>query len=223
MTADYFIFALIGYLLGSLPFGMIAARVAIGVDIREHGSGSTGMTNVLRTVGRPAAALVLFLDMGKAVLAVVLARVLSDSAGVEAAAGLAVIVGHNWPVFTGFRGGRGTAPGWGGLIALSPVSALIGTVLGLGTVAIWRYVSLGSLAGATSGAAALIILSFTDFEPRAYAWYGALGVLLVVVRHRDNIGRLIRGEERKLGQPTSRNGADRKTDQGKRLRWPRSA
>ena len=220
---DLLIFVPLGYLLGSLPFGLIAGRVAMGVDIREHGSGNAGMTNVLRTVGARAAALVLLLDMGKAVLAVGLARVFSDSPGVEATAALAAIAGHNWPLFTGFKGGRGTSTGWGGLIILSPVSGLIATFIGLVTIAIWRYVSLGSLLGAVSGATALIALSLIQFEPLAYAWYGAFGALMIVVRHRDNMGRLIRGQESKLGQPPDQSGAERKTGRGRRLRWPRSA
>ena len=220
---DFLIFIPLGYLLGSLPFGLIAGRVAMGVDIREHGSGNSGMTNVLRTVGARAAALVLLLDMGKAVLAVALARVFSDSAGVEVTAALAAIAGHNWPLFTGFKGGRGTSTGWGALIILSPVSGLIATFIGVVTIAIWRYVSLGSLLGAVSGATAVIALSLIQFEPLAYAWYGAFGALMIIVRHRDNIGRLIRGQESKLGQPADQNGAERKTGRGRRQRWPRSA
>ena len=220
---EFLVFVPVGYLLGSLPFGLITGRMTTGVDIREHGSGSTGMTNVLRTVGRPAAALVLLLDMGKAVLAVMLVKLLLDSPGVEAAAGLAAIVGHNWSVFTGFRGGRGTATGWGGLIALSPLSALIATVTGAAAVGASRYVSLGSLLGAASGAVALIVLSIAGFEPLAYTWFGAIGALLIIVRHRDNIGRLMKGEEHKLGQPAGNDEAEGKTDGSRRTHWPRSA
>lgn len=220
---DFLVFALVGYLLGSLPFGLITGRMATGVDIREHGSGSTGMTNVLRTIGRPAAALVLLLDMSKAALAVVLARLFLDSPGVEVVAGLAAIAGHNWPVFTGFRGGRGTATGWGGLIALSPLSALIATVTGVVAVAASRYVSLGSLLAAVSGAVALVVLSIAGSEPLAYAWFGVIGALLIVVRHKDNIGRLIKGEEHKLGQPIAQDAAEGTTGRSRRTRWPRSA
>ena len=220
---EFLVFVPVGYLLGSLPFGLITGRMTTGVDIREHGSGSTGMTNVLRTIGRPAAALVLLLDMSKAVLAVMLAKLLLDSPGVEAAAGLAAIVGHNWPVFTGFRGGRGTAAGWGGLIALSPLSALIATVTGAAALAVSRYVSLGSLSGGVSGGVALVVLSIADFEPLAYAWFGAIGALLIVIRHRDNIGRLMKGDEHKLGQPAGNDETEGKTDRSRRTRWPRSA
>ena len=218
---DYVILAFVGYLIGSVPFGLIAGRVFKGVDVRELGSGMTGMTNVLRTVGMWAAVLVLLLDMGKSVLAVVLARVFSDSQGAEAAAALATILGHNWPIFVGFRGGRGTSPAWGGLIVLSPVSGLVASIVGVTTVAVSRYVSLGSIVGACTGAAVLVALSVAGFAPLAYAWYGIIGAPLVVVRHRDNIGRLMRGQERRLGKPAGKGRTERKTTRGKGLRWPR--
>lgn len=111
---SYLFLILVGYLLGSLPFGLMAGRLVKGVDVRDFGSGSTGSTNVQRTVGTPAAVVVLLLDTAKSVLAVLLARLFSDAPGVEVAAALAAIAGHNWPVFIGFKGGRGIAPGVGG-------------------------------------------------------------------------------------------------------------
>ena len=200
---DYIVWIAIGYLVGSVPFGVIAGKLLKNVDVREFGSGKTGMTNVLRTVGPKAAAVVLVLDMSKAVATIAVARYLFDvTAGVEAAAGLAALVGHSWPVFIGFRGGRGTATGWAGLFILSPIAGLIATVIGLPAVALTRYVSLGSLLGASIGGLALAVMAFVGVgvDHQEYAWYGVIGGLLVVIRHRDNIGRLIRGEERKLGQ-----------------------
>ena len=211
----------VAYLLGSVPFGLIAGRVLRGVDVRDHGSGSTGMTNVLRTVNAPAAGMVLLLDMGKAVLAVVLARVFSDSAGVQVAAALSVLIGHNWPVFSGFRGGKGTAPGWGALLILSPISGLVASILGAGTTALSRSVSMGSLIGAASGSAVLVVRSLGGAEPPAYLWYGILGTTMIVVSHRGNIRRLARGEERKLGQPAEAIGTQPKSGRGKG--WPGSA
>lgn len=198
---EYLILVPVSYLLGSLPFGIIAGKVFKRVDVREYGSGKTGMTNVLRTVGWPAAALVLLLDMGKAVAAVALSRLFTDSAGVDVACALAALVGHNWPVFVGFRGGRGTATGWGSLFILSPLSGLAATIAGLPVVAITRYVSLGSITGATLGAIALAVLALTGHAPMAYIWFSVPGALIVIFRHWDNIKRLVRGEERKLGQP----------------------
>ena len=197
---DFALFAAIGYLLGSIPFGLIAGRMFARVDVREHGSRVTGATNVLRTVGVRAAAAVLVLDMGKTILAVLLARTFTTSVGVETAAALAAILGHNWPLYLGFRGGRGTAPGWGGLLVLSPIAGLVASAVGLLSVAVSRYVSLGSMLGATSGAATLIVLSVTDVETLPYVWYGSIGASIIVVRHKENIRRLLKGEERKLGE-----------------------
>ena len=190
-----------GYLLGALPFGLMLGRLFKGVDVREYGSGKTGMTNVMRTAGVPAALLSLALDMGKAVLGVALARYFFDSPGVDAAVAIAVLVGHNWSVFIGFRGGRGTAPGWAGLIILSPWAGLVATLVGLPTVALSRYVSLGSILGTLSGVLTLAILIALGRAPVEYLAYVIIGAALVIGLHKDNIQRLISGQERKLGQP----------------------
>jgi glycerol-3-phosphate acyltransferase PlsY len=173
------------------------------VDIREYGSGSMGMTNVLRTAGARAAIGVLLLDVGKGVVAVVIARLAFDSRGAEAAAALAVLFGHSWPVFIGFRGGRSTASGWGGLLILSPVAGLIATLIGLSLIALTRYMSVGSIFSASLGSLALVVLAMTGiFEtPQVYAWYGIVGGTLIVLRHKENILRLLNGTERKIGQP----------------------
>ena len=197
---DYLVLTPIGYMLGSLPFGLIAGWMAKKIDVRDFGSGSMGMTNVLRSVGIPAASVVLMLDMGKAILAVVLARIISDSHGVEVVAALAVLFGHNWPVFVGFRGGKGTASGWGGLLVLAPMSGLVAAAVGIPLIAITRYVSLGSILGAISGAITMVVLSSLGHIPFEYVWFGIIGDTVVVVRHKDNIQRLLHGEERKLGQ-----------------------
>ena len=197
---DYLILIPLGYLLGAVPVGLIAGKVFGRVDVREYGSGKMGMTNVMRTVGVPVAVLVLLLDMGKGVGAVVLARIISDSAGVESAAALAALFGHNWPIFIGFRGGRGTATGWGSLLILWPVAGLVSTLVGLPLVGISRYVSLGSIVATVVGCVMLIVAASTGLVPMGYIWYAIIGGTLVVVRHRDNIQRLIKGEERKIGQ-----------------------
>ena len=155
---DYVIFVAIGYLLGSVPFGVIAGRVVGGVDVRQYGSGSTGTTNVLRTVGRRAAVAVLLLDMGKSVVAVLLARLLTDSDGVEVATALAAIAGHIWPVFAGFRGGKGISVGWSALFVLSPISGLVATLVGVPVIAVSRYVSLGSIIGSSLSLGMLVKL-----------------------------------------------------------------
>ena len=197
---DYLILIPLGYLLGAVPVGLIAGKVFGRVDVREYGSGKMGMTNVMRTVGVPVAVFVLLLDMGKGVVAVVLARIISDSAGVESAVALAALFGHNWPVFIGFRGGRGTATGWGTLLILWPVAGLVSTLVGLPLVGISRYVSLGSIVATVVGCVMLIVAASTGLVPMGYIWYAIIGGTLVVVRPRDNIQRLIKGEERKIGQ-----------------------
>jgi glycerol-3-phosphate acyltransferase PlsY len=232
---DYFLVIAIGYLLGSIPFGVMAGWLVKRVDVRDYGSGSTGMTNVLRTIGRPAAALVLLLDMGKAVLAVALARVLSADAGVDAAAvlapsadpgvdaaaALAALVGHVLPLFISFRGGKGTAIGWGALLILSPISGLVATVVGLAALGLSRYMSLGSVVAATAGTATLVVLALTGQEPLVYIWFSVIGGPIVVARHKDNIKRLLAGEERKLGQSVDVGASN--DGQRRGVGWPGSA
>jgi glycerol-3-phosphate acyltransferase PlsY len=193
----------VGYLIGAVPFGYLAGKLFANVDIREHGSGSIGMTNVLRTAGARVAIGVLLLDMGKGVLAVVITRLAFDSHGAEAAAALAVLFGHSWPVFIGFRGGRSTASGWGGLLILSPIAGLIAAIVGIPLIALTRYVSVGSIGAASLGSLALVVLALTGiFEtPQVYGWYGIIGGALIVFRHKENILRLFNGTERKIGQP----------------------
>lgn len=219
----YLVFVPLGYLLGSIPFGYIAGKLFGGVDVREHGSGSTGTTNVMRTVNVPVAIGVLVLDMGKAVVVILLARAFTDSPGTEAVAAIAAIIGHNWSVFMGFSGGKGTATGWGGLLILSPVAGLVATVVGVTTIASTRYVSLGSILASIAGAIALAIMAFTGMEHVPYALYSAVGTTLIVVKHRGNIERLGKGEERKLGHKVETVTTQPQTQRNKGHRWPRSA
>ena len=220
---EYLIFTLVGLLLGSLPAGLAVGWIFRRVDVRSIGSGSTGTSNVLRSVGVPAAVLVLGLDMGKAVLAVVLARIYSDSHGVAVAAALAALCGHNWSIFAGFRGGKGTAPGWGGLCILSPVSALAVTLISVLVVAVTRYVSVGSILAAITASIALVILYFTGHAPFEYIWFGLIGGTLIIARHKGNIQRLLKGQERKLGQSADTRTDQPPADQRKGFRWQRSA
>ena len=206
-----------------MPFGVIAGRVFGGVDVRQYGSGSTGTTNVLRTVGRRAAAMVMILDMTKSVVAVLLARLLTESSGVEVATALAAISGHIWPIFAGFRGGKGISVGWSALIVLSPESGLVAGLVGIPIIALSRYVSLGSIVGAISGCVALLVLAITTDTSTVYAWYATIGGSAVLVLHRENISRLIKGEERKLGQRVVEGVASPEPRRQKGFRWPGSA
>ncbi len=220
----YLVMIPVSYLLGSVPFGLIIVRLFKRVDVRDYGSGKTGMTNVLRTLGAPAAATVLILDMAKAMLSIAIARYFFDSSGLETASALAVLVGHNWPVFVGFRGGRGTAPGLGGLFILSPLAGLIAVIFGVPTIAATRYVSLGSIVGTLSGAAALIVLASLGRSPVEHIAYAVIGATIIIALHKDNIQRLLAGKERKLGQPAAVPGDSPPggTEDNVR-RWPKSA
>ena len=220
----YLVMIPLSYLFGSVPSGLIIVRLFKRVDVRDYGSGKTGMTNVLRTLGVPAAAIVLMLDMGKAVLSIAIARYFFDSSGLEAVSALAVLVGHNWTVFVGFRGGRGTAPGLGALFILSPPAGLVAVILGAPTIAATRYVSLGSIVGTLSGAGTLIVLASIGRSPVEHIAFGIVGATIIVVLHRDNIRRLLAGEERKLGQPAA--APDDSPPGGAEdtvRRWPKSA
>ncbi len=203
---------ILGYLLGSIPFGLLVGRQQAKVDVRRYGSGKTGATNVLRTAGRKSAALVAVLDMSKGVLAVVFAGlivgkgylVVGDfglgSLVAQVLAALAAVAGHIWPVFLKFRGGRGVAPFFGGLIALCPVAALFGGEILIIGAGLTRFVSLGSIAGAVGTYAILVPLTILNGFPIEYLFYALVGTVIIFVMHRDNIRRLISGKERKLGE-----------------------
>ena len=196
----------VSYLLGALPFGLLMAKLVRGIDVRRYGSGSTGMTNVLRTIGLAPALVVLALDAGKGVAAVFLARYFEAGLAVEAVAALAALVGHNWSVFIRFQGGKGIATGIGALCALSPVAGLVVIAVGAPVIVLSRYVSLGSIVGATTGAIAVPILAMADpsmplgVPSYGYAIYTSIGVPLIVLKHRSNVARLLKGQERKLGE-----------------------
>ncbi len=212
IIAEFVAVAVLGYLLGSIPFGVLIARQWGGVDVRQYGSGKIGMTNVLRTAGKKAAAMVLVLDLLKGVLAVVFAGLIVGGGylvvggfglGMLAAqvlAALAAIAGHNWSVFLKFKGGRGVVTFFGGLVALCPPAALFGAEIFVIGAGLTRYVSLGSIAGAVGTytiLVPLVIMNGFRIELLAYALIGALAI---IVMHRDNIKRLISGKERKLGE-----------------------
>lgn len=223
----YLVMIPVGYLLGSIPFGLILGWIFKRVDVRDFGSGKTGMTNVLRTVGVKAAAISLVLDMAKSISAVVITRIFFDVPAAEVAAALAALIGHNWPAYVGFRGGRGTASGLGGLFILSPWSGLVAAVVGVVTIATSRWVSLGSILGTLFGITTLAILIALGLAPVDYIWYSVFGGAIVIGRHWDNILRLVRGEERKIGESVDSSqdgpGDDPGKERRKGFRWPKSA
>ncbi|MCH2512972.1 MAG: acyl-phosphate glycerol 3-phosphate acyltransferase [Chloroflexi bacterium] len=194
----------LAYLLGSISWGYMLLQWKMGVDVREFGSGRTGMSNVLRTGGAKSAVVVLTLDIGKGVMAVVLAREVIGTNGAEVAAGLIVLAGHNWPVFLQFKGGRGILTALGGLALMVPVAAIIATATFLTVIALSRYISLGSVIGVTIGALAILALALAGVNSGTYMVYGFIACAMLVWQHRDNLQRIRDGNERRLGQPATK-------------------
>ncbi len=198
---------ILGYLIGAIPFGFIVGRVTRGIDVRDYGSGSMGMTNVLRTVGTKAGAIVFVADLAKGAAAVGIAWAIFASAPNMFAWGLvaggaAAVIGHNWPVYIGFRGGRGVTTSFGALLVISWPVALICFAIFVIVVALSRYVSLGSLLGALAMLLIMIPFVLFNLEPFAYLVFGLVVVPIIIFRHRGNIQRLFSGTERKIGHKT---------------------
>jgi len=212
IIAKFAAVVILGYLLGSIPFGVLVGRRSARVDVRQYGSGKMGATNVFRAAGKKAAAVVASLDLLKGVLAVVFAGLIVSGdylvvGGIglgmlvaQVMAALAAIAGHIWPVFLKFRGGRGVAPFFGGLIALCPAAALFGGEILIIGAGLTRYASIGSIAGAVGTYTILVPLTIMHAFPIEYLAYAFIGTIAIIVMHRDNIARLMSGRERKLGE-----------------------
>jgi acyl phosphate:glycerol-3-phosphate acyltransferase len=196
--------ALLGYVLGAIPFGLIIGRATRGIDLREYGSHRTGATNALRTLGLRAAAAVFLLDVAKGVAAVLLTRALFAgdplAEWAAAVAGFAAIMGHNWSVFIRFTGGRGVATSAGALGAMSPLTILVLAPIVIGLIWRTRYVSLGSISGGLLAPVITGILALADLASVPAVAYALASGLLVTAAHADNIARLRAGTERKIGQ-----------------------
>ena len=213
MIAEFVAVVVIAYLLGSIPFGLIIGKLKGGVDIREHGSGKTGATNVMRTIGTKLGILTLVLDVVKAAGAVMLATVIIDGGSgsftiggvsvywqhvAQVAAGLAAIAGHNWPVFAKFKGGRGVTAYFGTLFAIFPPAGILGAEVVAIAALRSRHMSLGSILGASAALCLMIPLTILYGFPLIYLAYGSVVVALLVYQHQDNIKRLRQGTERRL-------------------------
>jgi glycerol-3-phosphate acyltransferase PlsY len=183
--------AVIGYLLGSIPFGVVLTRLAGLGDVRRIGSGSIGATNVLRTGNKALAALTLALDLAKGVAAVLIGSLWGGDAML--AAGGAVILGHMFPVWLGFRGGKGVATALGVLLAIAWPVAIAAAVLWLATAIVFHYSSLAALVGAV----AAVVLAAVMVEPSRALLIAAIA-LLVILRHHENIRRLLAGTEGRI-------------------------
>jgi glycerol-3-phosphate acyltransferase PlsY len=191
---------LIAYLAGSIPMGVVVARLTGGTDPRTIGSGRTGGTNALRALGRGRAAIVVTGDLLKGAVPVLLARyVTGGDPLVEVLCGAAAVAGAIWSVFAGFRSGRGVGTGVGTMLVIQPVAVLLATPVFIGVILLTRYVSLGSLIGsAAMFPAMLLVLLVVPDTPLPYVIYSAVGAALIWLAHADNIDRLIHGTERKF-------------------------
>jgi len=207
------VIAIIGYLWGSVPAGYWMGKLLRGkdFDIRAYGSHKTGATNVLRTLGRVPAIIVFAFDLSKGLGPTLLATLVPIFYGAgwgPTVAALAALIGHCFPVFIGFRGGRGVLTGAGALLIISPLTFLIGAVTTLSTIAISRYVSLGSVVGClTSVICGILFFIIGQLDPTfvgkvslAQLVFMVVAPALVIAFHYDNIGRLLAGTERKIGQ-----------------------
>lgn len=197
MSLGLYPLLLAAFFLGAVPFGLIVARLCGGVDLRATGSGNIGATNVARTLGLKFGVLTLALDVAKGLAAVLAAQALFPQAGpatalAAALAGLAVFLGHLFSPFLGFKGGKGVATALGVYLGLAPLAVLPALAVFVAVVARWGFVSAGSMSGAVSVPVAACLLGYPPS-----AWGLALVMAaLIVWRHRENLGRLIRREEK---------------------------
>lgn len=189
---------IVGYLLGSIPVGFLVVRLTRGVDVRQVGSGRTGGTNVLRAAGWGAAVVTGLGDVLKGAAAIWVARALNGPPLMQALAGFAAVVGHNYSIFLGLRGGAGTAPSVGGAIALWPVGGLLAVPVLLAVAFLTRYASVASISVALFLPLAFAVGAARGVIPWAYEAHGVLTAILILWALRPNIRRLARGEERRI-------------------------
>ena len=185
---------LLGYVFGSIPCGLWLVKAFHGIDIRKYGSGNIGTTNVFRTVGPKTAAAVLAGDMLKGILALYIISIFSADPVIVAVTALGALLGHNYSLFLGFKGGKGVATGLGLFLYMLPLGAAAGLGVWIIIVLITRYVSLGSVIAAIVAASAGWYLNY----PAPFAVFGTLACLFVIIRHKDNIRRLLNGTESKI-------------------------
>lgn len=214
MIIEFIAVVAVGYLLGSIPFGLIIGKLKAGVDIRTQGSGKTGATNLMRVAGTKLGILTIVLDVAKAAVAVILATmIVSRDSGAatigsfsvhwqhvaQVVAGLATVIGHNWPVFAQFKGGRGVTAYFGTVFAICPPAGIFGAeVLAIAALRS-RHMSLGSLLGASATFCLMLPLTIIhNLLPPIYLVYAVVVIALIVYQHRDNVKRLRQGTERRL-------------------------
>lgn len=197
---NYLIIILVSYFIGSISTSYIIAKRMMGVDIRTQGSGNAGSTNVLRTLGKKAGILTFVGDLLKGVVAVLIAKVIATIAHTDIAtasyiAVVFVVIGHNWPIYLGFRGGKGVATSLGAMIAVNPVIALSCFAFFILIVYVTKYVSLGSVLGICTSP--IIMFFIGNYKGLAVTLFLSASVIF---KHRENIKRLLNGTERKIGE-----------------------
>ena len=198
MTA-LFLFA-VGYLLGSVQPGLLIGRIWRGVDVREYGSGKTGFTNSLRTMGMAPALLVVALDIAKGVVPVLLGHLMLHDPLAASLGGLGSVIGHIFPLLAGFRGGRGVATSFGAFLAMAPVPAVGAALTGLAVLGLTRYVSMMSMICVPAGLLGMVVYVALGWLHPTYLIFGVAVTAAVEVSHLANLRRLLAGTEPKIGQ-----------------------
>lgn len=182
--------------MGSISFSYVVAKHVAGIDIRQHGSKNAGATNTLRVLGKGPAILVLILDMVKAIIPILILMFFTDQPFYFILAGLFAIIGHNWPIFFGFKGGKGVATTIGVVLTLFFVPGVVAGLIAILVIIFFKYVSLGSIVFVTL----LPIIMLIFQSPTEYLVGAIVILLLTYVRHRANLVRLLQGEESKIGK-----------------------
>ena len=196
MNWKFFAIPLVAYFLGAIPFSYLITRWKTGGDIRNMGSGNVGATNVLRTSGKWSGLTALLLDVGKGVAAVYLGRALGGNEIWGAVAGFFAIIGHSFPVFLKFRGGKSVATGGGAFLVLCPLGIISSIVLFIVMLLIFRIVSLGSI----TASASFPLFAWLYGAEKGIVIMGAISALWIILRHSENVVRLLRRTERKIGE-----------------------
>ncbi len=196
---------ILGYLIGSIPTGLIFSKLFTGKDLRQFGSGKSGFTNSIRVLGVKRALPVFAIDLTKGLAATALPLLFSDNPWAQTCGGLAAIVGHILPIFADFKGGRGILTGTGVLLVLNPIGVVIGLVIAGPVLIIWRYVSLASIIGCVAIIVSSIAFLLMEVKPTAVEIGLMLGATLIIYAHRDNISRLHAGTESKMVRPRAVN------------------
>ncbi len=189
-----FLVFILSFLFGSIPFGYLIGKIK-GIDVREHGSGNIGATNVSRVLGKKYGLLVLFLDSLKGALAVLISKLLGLPVEYQVLAGISAIAGHCFSPWLGFKGGKGVATALGAFLLISPLTTLVSFLIFLTVLILTRYVSLSSITAALSYP--LLYKLFEKPSPLSFIFV-TLGAFLIVLKHHSNIGRLLKGQEKKF-------------------------